>query len=85
VGMALGVEDGIVSLMPNDDIAMGAPPGAIDAGGPLMRDTVPRLILLLERVRWTCLWRLYLCLSAGRCGRVAITPAAARGAHRDRI
>lgn len=40
-GDGLGVEDGIVSLEPNDDFAMGAPPGApgaIDEGGPLRRD-----------------------------------------------
>jgi hypothetical protein len=37
------VEDGIVSLEPNDDFAMTAlldAPRAIDEGGPLRRDTV---------------------------------------------
>lgn len=36
-GMAVGVEDGIVSLEPNDDFAMGAPPGAPGA----MDETIP--------------------------------------------
>ncbi|KAG2031744.1 hypothetical protein BDR03DRAFT_971906 [Suillus americanus] len=35
--MAVGVEDGIVSLEPNDDFAMGAPPGAPGA----MDETIP--------------------------------------------
>lgn len=35
--MAVGVDDGIVSLEPNDDFAMGAPPGAPGA----MDETVP--------------------------------------------
>ena len=33
VGVGVGVEDGIVSLEPNDDFAMGAPPGAPGAIG----------------------------------------------------
>lgn len=33
VGVEVGVEDGIVSLEPNDDFAMGAPPGAPGAIG----------------------------------------------------
>ena len=36
-GMTVGVEDGIVSLEPNDDFAMGAPPGAPGA----MDETIP--------------------------------------------
>ncbi|KAG1735288.1 uncharacterized protein EDB91DRAFT_1144727 [Suillus paluster] len=36
-GMAVGVEDGIVSLEPNDDFAMGAPPGAPGA----LDETIP--------------------------------------------
>lgn len=40
----VGVEDGIVSLEPNDDFAMGAPPGAPGA----MDDTVPRNILGMD-------------------------------------
>ena len=35
VGVGVGVEDGIVSLEPNDDFAMGAPPGAPGAIGAL--------------------------------------------------
>jgi hypothetical protein len=36
------VENDIVSWEPNNDFAMGAPPGAaaIDEGGPMRRDTV---------------------------------------------
>ena len=40
----VGVEDGIVSLEPNDDFAMGAPPGAPGA----MDDTVPRNLLGMD-------------------------------------
>lgn len=40
----VGVEDGIVSLEPNDDFAMGAPPGAPGA----MDDTVPRNMLGMD-------------------------------------
>lgn len=40
----VGVEDGIVSLEPNDDFAMGAPPGAPGA----MDDAVPRNILGMD-------------------------------------
>ncbi|KAH0833395.1 hypothetical protein J3R83DRAFT_12500 [Lanmaoa asiatica] len=40
----VGVEDGIVSLEPNDDFAMGAPPGAPGA----MDDTEPRNMLGMD-------------------------------------
>lgn len=40
----VGVEEGIVSLEPNDDFAMGAPPGAPGA----MDDTTPRNILGMD-------------------------------------
>ena len=40
----VGVEDGIVSLEPNDDFAMGAPPGAPGA----MDDTAPRNMLGMD-------------------------------------
>ncbi|KAF8124719.1 hypothetical protein EV363DRAFT_1270984 [Boletus edulis] len=40
----VGVEDGIVSLEPNDDFAMGAPPGAPGA----MDDTTPRNMLGMD-------------------------------------
>ncbi|KAG1793794.1 hypothetical protein EV424DRAFT_1544742 [Suillus variegatus] len=36
-GMAVGMEDGIISLELNDDFAMGAPPGAPGA----MDETIP--------------------------------------------
>ncbi|KAF8149125.1 hypothetical protein B0H34DRAFT_791603 [Crassisporium funariophilum] len=43
VGVEVGVEDGIVSLEPNDDFAMGAPPGAPGAIG---EGTTPRVLNL---------------------------------------
>lgn len=43
VGVEVGVEDGIVSLEPNDDFAMGAPPGAPGAIG---EGATPRALTL---------------------------------------
>lgn len=98
-GDGVGVEDGIVSLEPNDDFAMGAPPGApgaIDEGGPLRRDTV-----IGERRNRTApdatpragpmdLPMAGAPTPVGRAGRRAhdalahITPTAMRGLHRPR-
>jgi hypothetical protein len=47
VGVRVGVEDGLVSLEPNDDFAMGAPPGA---PGAIDERTTPQG-LTLEAVR----------------------------------
>lgn len=98
-GDGVGVEDGIVSLEPNDDFALGAPPGApgaIDEGGPLRRETT-----LTERRNRAApdatpragpmdLPMTTAPTPTGRAGRrgqdvtVNNTPTTARGTHRGR-
>jgi hypothetical protein len=94
LGDGVGVEDGIISLEPNDDFAMGAPPGApgaIDEGGPLMRDTIRKRTSpdATPRAGTMDLPMTTVPTPIGRPGRrgqdAAITPTAARGAHRNRI
>lgn len=94
-GDGVGVEDGIVSLEPNDDFAMGAPPGApgaIDEGGPLRRDTVRNRTApdATPRAGTMDLPMTTVPTPVGRPGRrgqdtaANNTPTAIRGAHRNR-
>lgn len=98
-GDGVGVEDGIVSLEPNDDFAMGAPPGApgaIDEGGPLRRDTVigerrnRAAPDATPRAGTMDLPMIVVPTPVGRAGRrtqdalAHITPTAARGMHHPR-
>ena len=94
-GDGVGVEDGIVSLEPNDDFAMGAPPGApgaIDEGGPLRRDTIRNRTApdATPRAGTMDLPLATAPTPIGRAGRrgqdpvTNTTPTAARGTHRNR-
>ena len=91
-GDGVGVEDGIVSLEPNDDFAMGAPPGApgaIDEGGPLRRDTVRNRAApdATPRAGTMDLPMTTVPTPVGRPRRgqdTNITPTATRGPHRNR-
>ena len=89
------MEDGIVSLEPNDDFAMGAPPGApgaIDEGGPMRRDTVRNRTApdATPRAGTMDLPMTTAPTPVGRPGRrgqdpaANNTPTATRGAHRNR-
>lgn len=93
-GDGVGVEDGIVSLEPNDDFAMGAPPGApgaIDDAGPIRRDATIRGRAAPDATPRAGTMDLPMAAAAtpvGRPGRrdtaATLTPAAARGMHRTR-